>query len=153
MYSWNIFIRYSVLYAANRPVLQLLLQLYSLFPITRPHMHAIALHHTELASFIHSCKNTILFILYCMWDHVMTLMNVYYGKLYYSAVYRAHKCVLQCGPMTDIFQLISSVTIRPTAYKKKTIVIHNFVALGMFATELWVLDILNIIIMNHDSGS
>ena len=92
------------------------------------HMHAITLPH----NFNRFCKKV--FILYCMQDHVMTLMNMHYGKLYYSVVYRAHRCVLQCGPIIDIFQLIiSSVAIRPTAYKKKTTAIHNFVALGMFA--------------------
>ena len=44
--------RYSVLYAANRPVLQSPLQLYSSFPITYGHPHPITLPH----SFIHFCK-------------------------------------------------------------------------------------------------
>ena len=95
------------------------------------HIHTITLPH----NFNRFCKKIVHSLLHARSrddTHECALW-----KSYYPVVYRAHKCVMQCGPIIDIFQLIiSSVDIRPTAYKKKTMAIHNFVALGMFATDL-----------------
>ena len=98
------------------------------------HMHAIyLLYLIILFVFVNKIVHSLLHARSCDDTDECAL----YGKSYYPVVYRVRKCVMQYGPIIDIFQLIiSSVAIRPTAYKKKTTAIHNFVALGMFATDL-----------------